>query len=43
MEGGPNSENRITKAERFPQGTAKKLISSKKINRNGKRSYKETV
>jgi len=43
MEREPNSKDRITKAKRFSQGTTKKLESSKEVNRNSKRSYKEVV
>jgi len=43
MERNPDSKDRITKTGRFPQRTTKKLESSKKVNENGKRSYKETV
>ena len=43
MEREPNSENRITKVGEFSQETTRKLGSSKEINRNDKRSHKETV
>ena len=43
MERRPDSKNGITKTRRFSQKITKKLGSSKKINRNGKRSHKETV
>ena len=38
-----NSEDRITKAERFLQETTKKLESYEKINENAKRSHEETI
>jgi len=43
MKGEPSSEDRITKARRFPQKTTKKLEYSKKVNGNSKKSYEETV
>ena len=43
MKRRPDGENGITKTRRFSQKITKKLGSSKKINRNGKRSHKETV
>jgi len=43
MERGPNSKDEITKARRFPQGTAKKLESIKKVNGNDKRSHKDAI
>jgi len=43
MKRKPNSKNRITKTREFPWKTIKKLGSSKEINGNSKRSYKETI
>ena len=43
MKGGPNGENRITKARRFFWRIIKKLGSNKEIYGNSKRSYKETI
>ena len=43
MERRPNSEDRITKAERFPQETTKKLESYEEVNENAKRSHEETI
>jgi len=43
MKKRPNGENGITKTRRFSQKITKKLGSSKKINRNGKRSHKEKI
>jgi len=43
MERGPNGEDGITKVEKFPWKTTKKLKSSKEVNGSGKRSHKEIV
>ena len=43
MEKRPDSKNRVTKAGRFSQETTKKLESSKEINGNSKKSYKEVI
>jgi len=43
MKKRPDSKNEVIKAGKFPQGTIKKLESSKEINKNGKKSYKEVI
>ena len=43
MEREPNSENKITKTGNFSQKTTNKLENSKKVNKNGKRSYEKVV
>ena len=43
MERESDSENRITKTERFSWRTTKKLRRSENVDRNSKRSYKEAV
>ena len=43
MEERPNNKAKITKTRDFPQKTIKKLESSKKFNKNGKKSHEETV
>ena len=43
MEERPNNKGKITKTRDFPQGTIRKLESSKEFNKNGKRSHEETV
>ena len=43
IEERPNSKDRITRAERFPLRTMKKLRSNKKVHGNGEKSHKEIV
>ena len=43
MEREPNSEDRITKARWFSWSITEKSENNKKVNTNGKRSYKEKI
>jgi len=43
MEREPNSENKITKTGKISQKTTNKLENSKKVNKNGKKSYEKVV
>jgi len=43
IEGKSNNKDKITKTRDFLQEIIKELGSSKKINRNGKRSYEKAA